>query len=78
MSVCEYRDKFTQLSRYCPNEVEKDEDKRDHFLEGLNDGLSYMMPNVKYDSFQEMVDGALVLESKRRMMEEKKRKFRSS
>ena len=27
MSVCEYHDKFTQLSQYCPNEVEKDEDK---------------------------------------------------
>jgi hypothetical protein len=27
MSVCEYRDKFTQLLRYYPNEVEKDEDK---------------------------------------------------
>ena len=51
MSVYEYRDKFTQLSWYCPNEVEKDEDKQDHFLEGLNDGLSYMMSNVKCDSF---------------------------
>jgi hypothetical protein len=27
MLVCEYRNKFTQLSWYCPNEVEKDEDK---------------------------------------------------
>jgi len=75
--VYEYRDKFTQLSRYCPNEVEKDEDKQDHFLEGLNDGLSYTVSNVKYDNFQEMVDRALMLESKHRKMEEKKRKFSS-
>jgi hypothetical protein len=27
MSVCEYHNKFTQLLRYYPNEVEKDEDK---------------------------------------------------
>ena len=27
MSVCEYRDKFTQLSWYAPNEVENDEQK---------------------------------------------------
>ncbi|XP_021305509.1 pollen-specific leucine-rich repeat extensin-like protein 1 [Sorghum bicolor] len=45
------------------DDVENDEDKQDHFLEGLNDGLSYMMSNVKYASFQEMVDRALVLES---------------
>ena len=78
VTVCEYRDKFTQLSRCCPNEVENDEDKQDHFLEGLNDGLSYMMSNVKYASFREMVDRALVLESKRRKMEDKKRKYNSS
>ncbi|XP_066334410.1 uncharacterized protein [Miscanthus floridulus] len=39
MTICEYRDKFTQLSRYAPNEVEKDDQKKEHFLEGLNDGL---------------------------------------
>ena len=27
MSVCEYRDKFTELSRYAPDEVKRDEDK---------------------------------------------------
>ena len=78
MTVCEYRDKFTQLSRYCPNEVENDEDKQDHFLEGLNDGFSYMMSNVKYVNFQEMVHRALVLESKHHKMEDKKRKYNSS
>jgi hypothetical protein len=63
MTVYEYRDRFTQLSRYCPDEDERDEDKQDHFLEGLNDGLSYMTSNVKYANFLEMVDRALVLES---------------
>jgi hypothetical protein len=28
MSVCEYRDQFTQLSRYAPNEVRGDADKQ--------------------------------------------------
>jgi hypothetical protein len=37
-----------------------------------------MMSNVKYDRFQEMVDRALLLESKHRKMEDKKRKFSSS
>lgn len=74
MFVCEFRDKFTELSRYAPKEVEDDEAKQEHFLEGLNDGLSYMLSNVKYANFQEMVDRAIVLENKRRKMEEKKRK----
>ena len=39
MSMCEYHDKFTQLLRYAPNEVEEDEQKQEHFLEGLNDGI---------------------------------------
>jgi hypothetical protein len=74
MTVCQYHDKFTQLSCYSPKEVEKDEDKQYLFLEGLNDGLNYMMSNVKYASFQEMVDRAIILESKRKKMEDKKRK----
>ena len=74
MTVCEYRDKFTQLSWYASNEVEKDDQKQEHFLEGLNDGLQYMLSSTTYGSFQELVDRALVLESKRRRMEEKKRK----
>jgi hypothetical protein len=35
MSVSEYRDKFIQLSRYAPREVEDDEKKQELFLEGL-------------------------------------------
>ena len=73
-TICEYRDKFTQLSWYAPNEVKKDDHKQEHFLEGLNDGLQYMLSNTTYGSFQELEDRALVLESKRRRMEEKKRK----
>jgi hypothetical protein len=35
MSVSEYRDKFIQLSRYAPREVEDDEKKHELFLEGF-------------------------------------------
>jgi hypothetical protein len=34
MSVSEYRDKFIQLSRYAPEEVDEDERKQEHFIEG--------------------------------------------
>ena len=39
MSMAEYRDKFTQLSCYAPNEVADDADKQRRFLKGLYDGL---------------------------------------
>lgn len=51
MSICVYRDNFTQLSRYAPNKVEKDDQKQEHFLEGLNDVLQYMLPSTTYGSF---------------------------
>jgi hypothetical protein len=41
MSACEYRDKFIQLSRYAPSEVEDDEKKHELFLEGLIGPLQY-------------------------------------
>jgi hypothetical protein len=43
MSVNEYVTKFTQLSRYAPQEVDITEKKQDCFLNGLNDGLAYAL-----------------------------------
>jgi hypothetical protein len=43
MSVNEYVTKFTQLSRYAPHEVDIDEKKQECFLNGLNDGLAYVL-----------------------------------
>jgi hypothetical protein len=39
----EYVNKFTQLSRYAPHEVDTDEKKQDYFLNGLNDGLTFAL-----------------------------------
>jgi hypothetical protein len=43
MIVNEYITKFTQLSRYAPNNVDTDEKKQDYFLNNLNDGLAYAL-----------------------------------
>ena len=43
MSVREYRDKFTQLSRYAPNDVDTDAKRQDHFLDGLIGPLNYQL-----------------------------------
>jgi hypothetical protein len=39
MTVNEYLNKFTQMSRYSPDEVKTDEKKNDAFLNGLNDEI---------------------------------------
>jgi hypothetical protein len=43
MSVSEYRDRFTQLSRYAPEEVGTDEKHQERFLEGLIGPLNYQL-----------------------------------
>jgi hypothetical protein len=41
--VCEYRDRFTQLSHYAPKEVDSDAEKQRRFLKGLNDVLQLQL-----------------------------------
>jgi hypothetical protein len=65
MIVSEYVARFTQLSRYAPNNLGTDEKKQDWFLNGLNDGLAYALEARDFINFQDMVDKALVLENQR-------------
>ena len=44
-------------------------------MEGLNDSLQYQLLSHTFASFQQLVDKALVIENKRRQMEDKNRKF---
>ena len=44
--MCEYRNRFTQLSRYAPKEVDSDAKKQKRFLKGLNDGLHLELMTV--------------------------------
>jgi hypothetical protein len=63
MTVTEHVTRFTQLSRYAPDNVDTDENKQDWFLNGLNDGLAYALEARNFEKFQDMVDKALVLEN---------------
>jgi capsule polysaccharide modification protein KpsS len=56
MSMNEYVTKFTQLSHYAPHEVDTDEKKRECFLNGLNDGLAYVLEARDFENFQGMVN----------------------
>jgi hypothetical protein len=51
MPVSEYRDKFIQLSRYAPGEVDDDEKKHELFLEGLIGPLQYQLISHSFPSF---------------------------
>jgi len=77
MSVSEYRDKFTQLSCYAPNEVDTDAKRQDHFLDGLIGPLNYQLQSHTFPNFQTLLDQAISLESKRKELGEQKRKFQS-
>ena len=75
MSVAEYRDKFAQLSRYAPNEVADDADKKCCFLKGLYDGLQLQLMFNTYLNFQTLVNRAIVIDNKHKEMEAKKRRL---
>jgi hypothetical protein len=63
MSLSEYRDKFIQLSRYAPGEVNDDEKKHELFLEGLMGPLQYQLISHTFPSFQRLLDKAIALEN---------------
>jgi hypothetical protein len=75
MTVSEYRDRFTQLSRYAPDEVDTDEKRQERFLEGLIGPLNYQLQSHTFPNFQTMLNKAIGLESKRRELSEHKRKY---
>jgi hypothetical protein len=77
MTVSEYVTRFTQLSRYAPYNVDTNEKKQDWFLNGLNDGLAYALEARDFINFQDMVDKALVLETRRGIMERKRKTQRT-
>jgi hypothetical protein len=51
MIVNEYLYRFTQLSRYAPDDVNTDEKKQDAFLNGLNDEIQFQLLNTDYEDF---------------------------
>jgi hypothetical protein len=69
MTVNDYLNKFTQMSRYAPNEVNTDEKNQDAFLNGLNDEIQFQLLNTDYDDFQKMVNKAIIIENKIKEME---------
>jgi hypothetical protein len=77
MSVNKYLDKFTQLSRYAPDEVNTDPKRQEHFLDGLIGPLNYQLQSHSFSDFATLLNKAISLENKRVELGEQKRKFQS-
>jgi hypothetical protein len=75
MTVSEYHDNFTQLSRYAPEEVDTDEKHQERFLEGLIGPLNYQLQSHSFPNFQALLNKATGLESKRKELSDHKRKY---
>jgi hypothetical protein len=75
MSVSEYRDRFLQLSRYAPEDVSTDAKRQYRFLRDLVDPLHYQLMNHTFPTFQHLIDKAIMIEKKRKEMEDRKRKI---
>jgi hypothetical protein len=77
MSVTEYLDKFTHLSRYAPDEVNTDPKRQERFLNGLIGPLNYQLQSHIFPNFHMLLNKAIGLENKRIELGEQKRKFKS-
>jgi hypothetical protein len=75
MSVSEYQDKFLQLSRYAPEDVNTDAKRQYRFLGSLVYPLQYQLMNHTFPTFQHLIDRAIMTEKKHKEMEDRKRKI---
>jgi hypothetical protein len=73
MSVSEYHDKFSQLARYAPKEVQEHADKQRLFMKGLYYDLRLQLASNTYANFQALVNRAIVLDNMRKEQDRKRK-----
>jgi hypothetical protein len=61
MSVNEYLDKFTQLSRYAPDQVNTNPKRQERFLDGLIGPLNYQLQSHSFPDFATLLNKAISL-----------------
>jgi hypothetical protein len=61
MTVSEYLDEFTHLSRCAPDEVNTDAKRQVRFLDGLIGPLNYHLHNNTFPNFQMLLNKAIGL-----------------
>ena len=65
MSVAEYWEKFTTLSRYAPEDVNTEVKKKERFLNGLHDELQCTLVVIPFPDLESLADAAMMMEHKR-------------
>jgi hypothetical protein len=78
LSVSESMDKFLQLSRYAPEDINTNAKRQYLFLRGLVDPLHYQLMNHTFSTFQHLIDRAIITERKHREMDDRKHKIGGS
>ena len=62
-----YLDRFIQLSRYASEEVDTEEKRKDHFLDGLHDELQVVLVAMQFPDLESLADAAIMMEGKLKM-----------
>jgi hypothetical protein len=76
MSVVEYMERFTDLARYAPDEVDTEAKKKEQFLNGLHDEMQCVLVAMPFTNLDALVDAAIMMENKRKVAyENRKRKM---
>src|SRR3990170_934629 len=76
MTVAEYLNKFNNLARYSPHDVDTEERKIDRFLGGLNHALRCQLCMLDFADFQTLVNKAYIAEREHKLANnDHKRKF---
>jgi hypothetical protein len=74
MSITKYLDKFTTWGRYAPNDIDTDEKKREHFMNGLQEDLQPYLVVVPYHDLESLVDAAIMVEDKNKAARESRKR----
>ena len=76
--MTEYLHKFTELSRYAPEDINDDEKKQEAFLGRLNPEIRTLVEFTTHSDFNAMVNRAITTERNRKAeLSERKRRFES-
>ena len=67
--VAVYTHKFNELAQYAPNEVATDEAKKVRYDHGLSPMMQDKLCNVPTPTFNEMVNAAIKVETKKKAMD---------
>src|SRR3954467_12465210 len=74
MTVVGYLDRFTQLSRYAPEEVDTEEKRKDHFMVGLHDELQVVLVAMQFPDLESLADASIMMEGKLKMASENRKR----